>query len=296
MPRSKKIFSKMTGAVTVLAAFLAFSTMAEAGPIAASPAPALVPHKALYDVKLVSIKSGSQMVNISGKMYYEWKPSCEGWITNHRFSLNYEYAETPGMNISSDFTTFENYDGKTLNFSSRRKRDDEIYEELRGFAEMNEKGGAGKATYKMPEGLKFDLEKGILFPTGHTLNLLEQAQSGKKFYNVQIFDGSDDEGPVFINSFISKKIGPKAKTLAKDSGFKPASNRAVDASLTDVPYWNVRMAFFPAKDTGSNSDYELSMIFHENGVISDMRIEYPEFTVSQKLIGLEKLPAETCKN
>ncbi len=269
---------------------------AEMAPITVNPAQSLVPHKALYDVRLVSAKNGSQMVNISGKMFYEWKPSCEGWITNHRFSLNYEYADSPSLNISSDFTTFEGFDGKTLNFSSRRKRDGEIYEELRGRADMLEKGGAGRAVYSIPDGLTFDLARNTLFPTGHTINLLEQARQGKKFYNVEIFDGSDDEGPVNINSFIGAKTGEKLDPVKKGIAFKPASNKTIDTSLIDVPSWKVRMAFFPSSNTESSSDYELSMVFHENGIISDMMIEYSDFTVSQKLVALEKVAPEQCKN
>ena len=33
----------------------------------------LVPHKALYDIKMVSKDSGSQILNISGQMFYEWR-------------------------------------------------------------------------------------------------------------------------------------------------------------------------------------------------------------------------------
>lgn len=286
--------------VCAFVAILALPSRAEPSLIV-NPAQSLVPHKALYDVRLVSTKSGSQMVNISGKMFYEWKPSCEGWITNHRFSLNYEYADSPSINISSDFTTFESFDGKTLNFSSRRKRDGEVYEELRGRADLSEKGGAGVATYSIPENLIFDLNRNTLFPTGHTINLLEQARQGKKFYNVRIFDGSDDEGPVDINSFIGKKIGMVESKASKahaqkETPFKPVSTNSIDNNLINVPGWNVRMAFFPTNNPESLSDYELSMVFHENGIISDMVIEYGDFSVSQKLVALEKVKPESCKN
>jgi hypothetical protein len=38
----------------------------------------------------------------------------------------------------------------------------------------------------------------------------------------------------------------------------------------------------------------MGMVFHENGIISDMTIEYDDFTVKQKLVSLEKLPAAAC--
>ena len=54
------------------------------------------------------------------------------------------------------------------------------------------------------------------------------------------------------------------------------------------------MAVFPVKDREEESDYEMSMNFHENGIISDMLIEYDDFSVKQKLVALEKIPAESC--
>ena len=44
-----------------------------------------VPHKALYEIRLAETKSGSQIVNISGQMFYEWKSACDAWISDHRF-------------------------------------------------------------------------------------------------------------------------------------------------------------------------------------------------------------------
>lgn len=265
--------------------------------ITVTPAQSLIPHKALYEVKMVSGKSGSQMVNIAGKMFYEWKPTCEGWITNHRFSLNYEYADNPSLNVTSDFSTFENFDSQLLNFSTRRKRDGEVYEELRGRAAINSaENGPGKVVYSIPEDLSFPLDPGTLFPTAHTMKLLQQAKSGKKFFTARIFDGSDSEGAVDITSFISVKDQPAQSMLKKNEGFKPAAAGSVDQSLLATPSWNVRMAFFPVKDKESTSDYELSMVFHENGIISDMVIEYSDFSVSQKLVALERIAPPNCKN
>ena len=57
----------------------------------------------------------------------------------------------------------------------------------------------------------------------------------------------------------------------------------------------MRMAIFQASDQEEESDYEMDMVFHENGIISDMTIEYDDFTVKQKLVSLEKLPAIACE-
>ncbi len=251
---------------------------------AAFAAPPLVPHKALYDIDLVATRSGSQIINISGRMFYEWQPGCDAWTTDHRFDLSYEYADSPSMHIQSDFSTYELYDGSGLNFTSRRRRDGTLYQELRGKASIVE-DKAGEAAFTMPEDLHFDLDEGTIFPMAHTIEMIEKARNGKKFFTATVFDGSDAEGPIEINSF----IGKKANAL---SMIKPSKD--IDMSLVNTPAWNVRMAVFPVMSDEETADYEMDMVFHENGVISDMLIEYDNFSVTQKLIALEKLKGDGC--
>jgi len=241
---------------------------------------ALVPHKALYDISLVATRSGSQVVNISGQMFYEWKPTCEAWITDHRFSLFYEYADSPGMRITSDFSTHETYDGNLFNYSARRKRGGELYEELRGQADLTKK--IREANFSMPEGLTFAMPEGTLFPMRHTIKMINMARRGDKFFQATVFDGSDKEGPVEINTFMGKSVNAM-------SMLEP--NKAIDMSLINTKAWKARMAVFPVENPEASSDYEMNMVFHENGVISDMLIEYDDFSVTQKLVALEKAPS-----
>jgi hypothetical protein len=246
----------------------------------------LVPHKALYEVDLVSSTGGSRVIDISGKMFFKWEATCDAWITDHRFKLIYEYADSPAMHITSDFSTFEPFDGDSFDFTSRRKRDGDLYEEIRGRAEIYE-DGSGKAIYTKPEDLAYKLEKGTLFPMAHTIELIKHINEGKKFYSANVFDGSDEEGPVLINSFIGEKINALANT---------APSSEIDGTLVNTPAYKIRMAFFPLDSEEASSDYEMSLVFHDNGIISDMMIDYDDFTVSQKLLALEKLDAAACDN
>lgn len=252
----------------------------------AQEAARLVSHKALYDIRLVATHNGAQVVNISGKMYYDWKPTCEGWISGHRFDLNYEYTDAPPMRITSDFSTFEPFDGRAFDFTSRRRRDGEMYQEIRGSASL-ESGDSpsGKAVYVKPGDLKFDLPAGTVFPMGHTVELLRRIARGEKFFTATLFDGSDEEGPVEVNAF----LGAPFKNTEKVPGGK-----GIDASLLAGKAWNVRMAFFPLNTSEAAADYEMDMVFYDNGVISDMTIAYKDFTISQTLVALEKIPVETC--
>lgn len=240
-----------------------------------------VPHKALYDIQLSGKKSGSQIVNIAGQMMYEWESGCQGWTSNHKFNLVYEYADSPPMRITSDFSTYETFDGTSFNFVAQRKRGGEIFEQLRGNAELDE-DGAGEITFRIPPDLSYDLPAGALFPMHHTLAVQKNIHAGKKFFNAVIFDGSDQDGPVEINAFIGGDDIDGASIAPK--------SEEIDASLLDTKAHEVRLAFFPLSRQEASSDYEMSLIFHENGVISDMNVDYHDFSVTQKLVALESKP------
>lgn len=238
-----------------------------------------VPHRALYDIQLSKTKNGSQIINISGQMFYEWASTTDAWTSNHRFSILYEYADSPALRITSDFSTYESFDGRRFNFSSHRRQDGTLFEELRGSGVLDETG-RGRAVYSHPAALEFDLPSGTVFPMAHSLEIARRIKNKDSFYSAVIFDGSDENGPVEVNSFIGAVAGiPPALKNAP----------AVDMSLLEAPAHRLRLAFFPLNAPSSTPDYEMSLLFHDNGVISDMIIEYEDFTISQKLLALESL-------
>lgn len=246
----------------------------------------IVPHKALYKIEMVEKRSGAQILNISGDMYFEWKASCEAWTTDHRFKLDYEYADSAPMRITSDFTTYERYAGDTFDFNSRRYRDGELYQELRGRAVHPVSGKAGQAVYTMPPDLQFDLDPETLFPVAHTLSVLQAARSGKKFYTTTIFDGSDEEGPAQVTAFIGKPIS--------GANLKLPEGKSIDKTLLGGLAWPIRLAFFPLTNEEIDSDYEMDIVLHDNGIISDMYVDYKDFSVTQKLVALEKAKPAFC--
>ena len=239
----------------------------------------LASHKAIYDIRMKSAGTGSQVLDVRGKMLFTFKKSCDGWISNHKFALDYEYTGTSPVQIESKFTSFEKFDGTLLNFSSSRMANGEQDQELRGLAKTN----INKATYSIPENLSFDLSKTTLFPAMHTVKLIEAAEQGKKIVNATVFDGSDDQGPVEINAVIGKK-------------FMGEPDDKLNQKLTSRSGWSMRLAVFPnAKDDNqTTSDYEMTMTLQENGIIRDMLIDYHNFSVTQKLVALEPIIDDTC--
>lgn len=242
----------------------------------------LASHKAIYDIRMKSTQTGSQVMDVRGKMLFTFKKSCDGWISNHKFALNYEYTGSPPVDVETNFTSFEGFGGKSLNFSSNRLTNGEPDQQLRGLATVT---GDGKniAKYSIPEDLSFVLTGNTLFPAAHTLRLIEAAQKGEKIVNAQVFDGSDDKGPVEINAIIGKRTLPQPDTK-------------LDKALAGGEGWSMRLAVFPTAqdDNQTISDYEMTMNLLENGVIKDMTVDYHNFSVTQKLVAIEPLKEDKC--
>ncbi len=228
---------------------------------------------------MVSKKSGSQILDVQGKMYFELKKDCDAWATDQKFQLYYEYADSTPVAVTSSLSAYEPFDGKSMAFNSRRSRNGELYEELSGTAGI----GVRKAVYSVPKDLSFRLPENTLFPMVHTTRLLQEARAGARTYNAVVFDGSDDTGPVEINAVIGLTPAPP-----------PADSRSMSPALSRARAWKIRLAFFPLNTAESESEYEMDAVLQENGVIRDMRVEYKDFSVTQTLTALQPLPPENC--
>ena len=251
---------------------------------AEAASPYLAPHKAVYDVKLLSAKNGSQMVNIRGTMVFSWKPSCDGWITTHEFKLRHDYADMSPSNIASRYTMFESFDGKTLQFNSRQTDNGKIIEEIKG------KASPSQAVFTAPLIKTLKLPQGVIFPTNHAQDLMRAAKAGKPLHNSIVFDGSDTEGSVERNTLI-QKMPDKQITLIPS---KTPIPKAIAQDLLEGKVYKLRMAFFNENQTDLNADYEMSLLLHENGIISDMIVDYKDFSLSQKLVSLTPIPQDQC--
>lgn len=236
----------------------------------------LIPHKALYKIDMIGKKSSAQVLNVSGKMMYEWRSDCFAWVSDHNLDVVYDYADTSAVRIQSNFSTYETLDGLEMNFSTRKKRNGVPFEDLRGYANLKDK----EVEFSIPEGLTQDLPEDTLFPMSHTLQVLKRMKAGERFFASTIFDGSDKRGPIFVNTFMGSAKQPPSELF---------ENTDLDQALLKTPARDIRLSFFPSgSDSPALPEYEMSVVLHKNGVISDMVIEYEDFTVSQTLIGLEE--------
>jgi EipB-like len=250
------------------------------------------PHRALYSLTLGSSKMASGVLGANGAMYYEWGETCDGWTVEQRFRLTISYAESGSSELSSTLLTWESKDGLRYRFNERRLRNGEPDEELHGEAHLDGPGKGGGAEFTKPETAKMDLAPGVIFPTAHTLVLIDQAMLGNQFVSRKVFDGSSVENASQITAVIGPKLDPGAPTTGEDED-KP-SDQALKSPLLAHPSWRVRLAFFPPDSTAETPDYELGMRLLSNGVSQDMELDYGDYVIKARLDEIEPLQKPAC--
>ena len=239
-------------------------------------------HRAAYKLSLGNGKS-SGIATLEGAMYIDWHEACEGWTISQR--MRFQLFDDDGEPIDNDisFSSWEAKDGLNYRFTLRTLRNGEVAEELRGKAELDGRGKGGKAVFSEPEDEVIELPPGTIFPTEHSILLIQQAQSGEKIFARQVFDGATLDGALEINALIAGKLPPH----------KPASAK-ISAELVKGAAWRVRMAFFKLEERSAEPEYETSMHLLENGVGLDFVFDYKDFSIKAQLEQLEALPKPRC--
>ena len=111
--------------------------------------------------------------------------------------------------------------------------------------------------------------------------------AGDHIFSSMLFDGSDGTGATEVNVIIGDAIKPQV------------NDKLMGEKLLQSPAHKVRMAFFPA-DTGKKEDgqdqpdYEMTMILHENGVVSSLQIDYDQFSLKGELQAIEAVKTPKC--
>ena len=245
----------------------------------------IAPHRALYSLSLASAKSSGGVVGASGAMAYEWGETCDGWTVQQRFRLRLEYAEQDSVEMSSTLVTWESKDGLRYRFNERRLRNGDLDEEIKGEAKLDGKGKGGTAEFSKPETATLALPEGTLFPTAHTLVLIERAQAGDQFVSRKVFDGATVENAGQITAVIGPETRPRLAAAGEKGPKSPLLNR---------PSWRIRLAFFPADAKVEQPDYELGMRLLDNGVSQEMMLDYTDYVIRARLDDIEALPRPGC--
>jgi hypothetical protein len=269
----------LTGATLVL-----FGLAAEAG------AASLVPHRAVYDLSLRETRKPNAVERVAGRMVYEFTGNaCEGYTSSARQVT--EMVDPEGDSSLSDLQSksWEDAAGKTYRFESRTFTDRELSKEIEGSA-ARRADGMVDVTMKKPAAGASDLAPPVLFPTQHTMAILQGAEAGAATLPANVFDGASDGSKLFATLAVIGAGIPATET----AGLEPA---ALGGQLAGARRWPVRVSYFDdgaAKAGEETPLYTMGFELFDNGVSRALRIDYGDFVLDGTLSTIEFLPQKPC--
>ncbi len=241
----------------------------------------LAPHRAVYDLKMDRVKEGGGVLDARGRIVLEIKQSCDGYVTRQRTLIEIQNQGGSGVVSDSNLSTFENFEGTSLRFTSQNTINGQQVEDTDGFASNTQ--DERKAVYRGEEGGEEELPEGVMFPGQHSVKVLEAAHRGLPLLSAKIFDGTGMEALQDSLTVIGKsKVEPNAPIL--------------DSKMKGMKAWNVQMSFFNLEDRGDEPDYSVHVNLYENGVGDNLFLNYQDFSLKGTLTQLELLEAPSCNN
>jgi hypothetical protein len=256
----------------------------------AEAAPALAPHKAVYDLKLVK-SQGKRVEAVRGRILYDFTGSrCEGYALTFRQVSEIDSGE--GKMALSDLraATWEEGNAKSFRFNSENKVNERTEDAVDGYAGRGPSGVS--VTLSKPKSKSFDLDAAIAFPTEHVRRIIEAAEAGKKLLELSVFDGSESGDKVFSTlTVIGGVINPGEKL--------PDDAAAGNPALAGLRRWPVTISYFTQDSrnkTGEQTpDYAIGFELYENGISRALTLDYGDFIVSGTMSQLDLKDVTTCK-
>lgn len=262
----------------ILAGGLSLVAAASANANTDSGARALVPHRAIYDLKLKDASERSGIEGMVGRMVYEFTGSvCTGFSTNFRLVTKISTGEESRLS-DQQTATYEDLSARQFHFETKSFTDEQLDKQLSGDATQAESGV--KVEITQPDGREIDLPTSD-FPTGHMLDVIDNAKQGKHFFEARVFDGSENgDQALLTTTVIGKQQDPGKDDVDADKA----------GEFSKTPFWPVTIAYFNESTVGDPTPvYNMSFKLYENGITRDLTMDYGDFVLSGNLVKLEML-------
>jgi EipB-like len=249
----------------------------------------LAPHRAYYVLEAVRLDSKGGISSIAGKLAYEITGNdCEGYAVNYRIANRYIQGEGEPQTMDIRLTSFESGDGLELDMKQKQFVNASLETESRIKAKKPKDGKDGEGELEGKESKTFTIDAAAIFPTAFQKKLMEAAERGETRSSVMVYEGSDDEKASRAISF----IGPKKSGSTIAAG---ADAPTLDA-LNKLPYWPVTVSYYAVDAKGDEQPtYSATFNMLENGVSTDLVLDYGNYALKGKLEKIEMLKSDNCK-
>ncbi|MDZ4789747.1 MAG: cell envelope integrity EipB family protein [Hyphomicrobiales bacterium] len=275
-------------AVLSLASISFGVSVLQAKEIGHAPDIKLAPHRAIYDMKLLRSQPGSNISSLDGFLSIEFTGSvCEGFVQSTQLVTS--TVDWNGREVLTDMrsSSWEDGTGEKFHFRSKRFVNQQESEVIEGDAARDAKKKSIQIAMKSPAYNRLKIGGGAMFPTQHSIAVLEAANRGQFTLQADLYDGLD-KGEKFYQTttIIGKPIGDGASDL-------PAVANA--EILNGMRAWPVTVSYFDSDKAGAiTPSYEIAYRMYANGVSRKLRIDYGNFSVEGELNKIEFLKQVDC--
>jgi hypothetical protein len=261
------------------------ATGARAAPIV------LIPHRAIYNLSLARVRSGSTVAAVRGHILYDFSGNtCKGYTVEFRQRSELYYGD--GRTTFNDVrtVTWEAANAASFKFASENFANSKVARTVEGHAERE--GNRTVVTLDAPVHQTLDLGANVVFPTEQTVRVIAAARAGKTILNFPVFDGSEGGTKVFDTLSV---IGRRIKSDLRKSD--PAA--AGFPELAGDPRWPVTISYF-ARNSAARSgeqmpNYIIGFDLYDNGISRALSLDYSNFVVAGRLASLKIGKIKPCR-
>ena len=243
----------------------------------------ITPHRAVYQIKLARTEDGSGVSSASGRMVFEVTGSaCEGYAMRQRMVVNIGDEEGNLGRLDFRISTFESALGDHYSFDSKTTVNDETIEAEEGEARRH--GSSIEVTLKQPAEKTVMLDGKALFPSQHLQAIIEAARAERRFLSVDVYEGA---GSGESSDAAAAAIGRATRT------------REDDMLGGGLRQWPVSIGYYDAAKADEHGGeelpiYQMSFLLYENGVTSQLLLDYGDYALAASLEDVEPLAGPEC--
>jgi len=239
----------------------------------------LAGYRAVYEISFESSDTNSGIIGADGRYVFDIEDACVGYATNERFVVRLSRKESP---IIQDYrlSAFEAADGAKYRFTRTIELNGKEGSKASGELVVDAEKNSAHVDYKIADDQSY--EDALLTPIAHLRALLKAAKSGEDRHAAMIFDG-DVDSPTFY-----------AVTRILDAAGDANPEGDKDNSLEGLAKWKVDTVYYPpetGEGEGSTPQFLFEAILFENGVMTDLRLDYVDFALKATLSDLEVRPS-----
>ncbi len=258
---------------------------------AAGQAVNLAPHRAYYDLEAGRLDGNAGISSISGKLAYEISGStCSGFAVSYRVANRYTQGEGSAPQVTDNQqTSFESGDGLELDLQQKNFVNAKLQTQSRIKVKKPKSGEAGAGEIIAGETTPITTDAKAVFPTEYQRLLSAAAAAGKNRFEALVFEGSDGDKPMRAIAFIGARkeggaLANETQVVLKDSD-----------NLNQMAYWRVSVSYYSASGRGDDAPlYQATFNMLENGVSTDLLLDYGTYALKGKLNKIELLEKEPC--